>query len=88
MACGPNMDRADCSLVDPGNRRAAAPHPILRPSGDALTACPSGFGRRWLALQGVAHLGEGRLEVQRLVLAMGDQEVALDVEGPQQRFCG
>lgn len=33
------------------------------------------------ALQGVANFGEGRLGVQRLVLAMGEQEVALDVEG-------
>jgi hypothetical protein len=33
------------------------------------------------ALEGVANFGEGRLEVQRLVLAMGEQEVALDVEG-------
>ena len=49
----------------------------------------SGFGCRWSALQGVAHLGEDGLkaQLQRRVLAMGEQEVALDVEGLAPTSC-
>jgi hypothetical protein len=87
MACGPNVDQAGCSgLVQvfglPLRRTPQLDHRML------LDGIPFSFGRRWSALQGVAHLGEGRLEVQRLVLTMGEQVVARGPAAAAHRSAG
>ena len=81
--------KSACSAIRWTHALCLAAETQVSSLGDASTACSSGFGCRWSALQGVAHLGEDgvKAQLQRRVLAMGEQEVALDVEGLAPTSC-